>query len=53
MEGFYGQKESGTGKLKEWVISGTGTFLYGNADYQAGYLTSIEIQGDWLKNPTP
>lgn len=27
MEGFSGQKESGTSKLKGWVISGTATFL--------------------------
>ena len=55
MEGFSGQKESGTRKWKEWVISGRATFLEEKA---GGFIRQIispvltrKFQTDWFKIP--
>lgn len=50
-EGFYGQKEGGTRKLKEWIISGEVIFLKaaGFISQITDYLTSPDRESlDWL-----
>lgn len=45
MEGFYSQKEGGTRKLKEWIISGRSFSLMGRqGSYQAGYPPSADLE---------
>lgn len=56
MGGFYRQKEGGTKKLKEWIISGKNTFPWGIAGVPLRLITSLvfrKLQTEWFKIPLP